>query len=563
MKRFDCLILGGGSGGMAMARSLRSLCKDWRIAMVDSRSNGLGGTCVNVGCIPKKLLHDAANFASRFAHFHSAFGVDDNSADARLHIEWSKLLANVNNYVRSLNWQYRKSFRSLDVDVLHGSARFVDSHRIEICKSDASLDSAFENKVADRSPLLIDFGAGPTTPHTSATTTVEADRIVVACGVEPAPAHFDVVDHDARSSVVIDSDQLFWRGDVTPRRVAIVGGGYIALEAASFLNGFGADVSVYLRSRDAHVLRGMDRQSARMVAELMERSGVRFVGDARVTRVAGDTLHYERDGQSHDERGFDTVLMATGRRPAAPDGPDALHFDAAGVRVDEHGFVLTDARTHQTSVPHIYAIGDVVSGAPQLTPVAVRSARQAAASMVGSAAAAHSMQNTPLTSCVYTLPSEYAFCGLSEQEAIEQLGGAEHVRCYNSRYTPLDASMARVASTSTPADRRRSNVFSTDNDDDDDELLAHSTLLAKVVCRSDNDRVLGMHFVGDNAAEIVQTLSLALSMSTDESPLLKRHLDHMLAIHPSAAEEFTVLAPATRDGHANLKAEGCGGGGSC
>ena len=383
---------------------------------------------------------------------------------------WEQLTSNVNSYIRSLNFDLWRRVKSLgaNVEYFKGEASFLPS-----------LQSPFDITVGDHTAL--------------------SSRTVVLC-TGSTPRLLPDFSGDPR---VLTSDQLFWRQQPLGPSVAVVGGGYIALESASVLNALGHRVVVYMEEP----LRAMDRQCAALVVQSLEADGVEFVRQSphRVQRA--------------QLAAFDNILLAVGRVPNVPRG---LQGPISAI--------------HAPESPHFYALGDVVENHPQLTPVAHYTARQIADHLV-SGAPITPFPAHQLTSAVFTTPYDYAFSGLSEEEA-RAAHGEEEVRVYLSRYNPLDVSML---STAEPAD------IPFDHD---------GSCLAKLVCVGREEKVVGIHFVGPHAAEIIQAFSLSLKLGAT-----KASFDQLLAIHPTTAEEFCFLSKTPQDDF--IKRAGCGGGGSC
>lgn len=474
----DLAIVGGGSGGLQL---LWNLVQPGRfagsIALVDysgGRDGGLGGTCLNVGCIPKKLFHHAGMLARSVRGPEAlAYGLPPAlrwSPSEAGPWQWPQLTGNVGHYIRSLNFDLWRRVRALGapVEYLKGEAVF---------ESGAS-GRPFQLSVGDRS--------------------LQASSVVVCTGSRPR-----VPESLAGDPRVLTSDQLFWRPEPLAASVAVVGGGYIALESASMLAALGHSVSVFMEEP----LRAMDRQCAGLVRRSLEAEGVRFVRrDPRAVTPS-------------DLAPFGNVLVAAGRVPNLPRGLDGPIT------------AVIDPRR-----PGLLALGDVVEGHPQLTPVAHHTARQVAEHLVSGAPIAP-FPAEQLASAVFTTPHEYAFAGLSQEEAEGAFGKAA-VRVYLSRYNTLDTSML---STAEP-----------DGIDYDHD----GACLAKLVCTGPDQRVVGIHFVGPHAAETIQAFSLALKLGAKKSDF-----DSLLAIHPTTAEEFCFLTKTPDEDF--IKKAGCGGGGSC
>lgn len=436
---------------------------------------------MNVGCIPKKLMHHAASLRHAQLHEFEAFGIPTDGAAGQV-VRWSHMIGNINNYIRSLNFDVWRRVRALpNVEYFKGEAEFPN----------------FET-----SPKLVNVRRVGTPGEREVEHSLEADEaVVIATGSRPRVP--SVWRESVASGRTITSDHLFWREEPLGKHVAVIGGGYIALESASALRALGHDVTVYLEEP----LRSMDRQSAHIVLEGLESLGVRTV------RQSPKLVQPEHVADA------DNVLLAVGREPNIPSGMTGPIQQ------------LVDP-----NIKGFYALGDAVEGHPQLTPVAHYSAKQIVA---------HILHGTPVTpfpqeklvSAVFTSPFEYAYVGLSHEEAIAAYGEA-NVQVFLSRYNTLETSMLSTAEPENPA------------------YNPSGRCLAKLVCEGANQRVVGIHFIGPQASEIIQAFSIAVNLGAT-----KAAFDHLLPIHPTTAEEFAFLDKTLDDNF--IKKAGCGGGGSC
>ena len=327
---YDLVVIGGGSGGMAAAKEAANLgvkvaCLDFVKPSPHGTTWGLGGTCVNVGCIPKKLFHIGAQIRESIKHDSDAYGITVGNveraefepipeADATMH--WDGIRDSVQNYIRSLNFKYRVRLREKNVTYLNKLAKFVDRHTIE----------AVDKK-----------GRGET---------ITASRFLIATGGRPAPLDCE------GSDLAISSDDIFFL-DRDPGKVLCVGASYISLECAGFLAGFGKDVTVAVRSI---LLRGFDRECAEKIGNHMELSGVKFrreVTPKKLEKVEGDRVKVTFSDGTDDV--YDTVLGAIGRLADT----DKLGLENVGVETNPKNRKII-ANYEQSSCPNIYAIGDVM-----------------------------------------------------------------------------------------------------------------------------------------------------------------------------------------------------------
>ena len=442
---FDLFVIGAGSGGVRAARF--SAGYGARVAVAESRY--LGGTCVNVGCVPKKLLVYGAQFADEFEHAEG-FGWTPGQAS----FSWPTLIANKNREIERLNGIYRKLLVGSGVTLLEGHARLLDEHSVEVGGK-----------------------------------TYSAERILIATGGWP---HIpDIPGHEH----AINSNQAFFL-DELPRRVVVVGGGYIAVEFASIFNGLGAQTSLLYRGE--LFLRGFDNSLRTHLHEELGKRGldVQFNTDiARIDKQADGSLQATlKDGRTLEA---DCIFYATGRRPML----DNLGLENTGVTLDDKGYIEVDDE-YQTKAPSILAIGDVI-GRVQLTPVALAEG-MAVARRLFKPDEYREVDYRMIPTAVFSLPN-IGTVGLSEEQARE---AGHQVKIYESRFRPMKLTL-------TESDERT---------------------LMKLVVDADTDRVLGCHMVGPDAGEIVQGLAIALKAGAT-----KQVFDETIGVHPSAAEEFVTL----------------------
>ena len=455
---FDLFVVGGGSGGVRAARFAAQ--RGVRVGMAESQR--MGGTCVNVGCIPKKLYSYAAEYAEGFADARG-YGWSIPGEPA---LDWDTLKHNRAQSIANLNAIYEKLMTGAKVDRMQGHASLVDAHTVQVRHDD-----------------------GRVTQHSAA-------AILIATGglpwVPELPGH----------ELVITSDNIF---DLPhfPRRLVVVGGGYIACEFASIFHGMGSEVTLLYRGEQ--VLRGFDDEVRDFAAQEMRKAGVDIRVRADVDRIeaAGDARRVHlRNGTAVET---DVVLYATGRRA----NTEGLGLDTAGVRQAENGTIAVDAH-FATSVPGIYALGDVV-GRMELTPVALAEAMALVDHLYGPLPdkAAPTMDYSNIPTAVFTHPP-IGTVGLSEQAAREQFG---KVRIYRSDFRPLQHSLSGRS----------------------------ERTLVKLVVDDASDRVVGAHMVGAQAGEIIQGFAVALKCGAT-----KAQFDATIGIHPTSAEEFVTLREVTR-----------------
>jgi glutathione reductase (NADPH) len=444
---FDLFVIGGGSGGVRCARIAASLGA--RVAVAEARF--WGGTCVNVGCVPKKILVQASEYAG-FAADSRGFGWDAPPARN----DWPALIAAKNAEIARLNGIYTGLLTGVGATVLDAHARFLDAH-------------------------TLDVGGRRIT----------AERIVIATGGRPERPAIP------GAELGIVSDDAFFL-DRLPRRMAIVGGGYIAVEFAGIFAGLGVEVDLVMRQ--ALPLRGFDDDLRMALAEAIAARGIHLHAAAalRALSAEGDRrrLHLA-DGGTLDS---DLVFLATGRLPNTA----GLGLEAAGVATATGGAVSVNA-DFQTSQPHIYAIGDVTDRL-NLTPVAIAEGHMLAERLYAPSARSWSFAAVP--TAVFSQPP-VATVGLTEAAAAA-LGPAD---IYTARFTPMRHIMSG----------RGQKTF------------------IKLVVDQASQRILGAHMLGDDAPEIMQGIAVAMTAGAT-----KADFDRTIGIHPTAAEEFVTLRTRTR-----------------
>ncbi len=443
---FDLFIIGAGSGGVRAARLAGQ--RGLRVAVAESAA--LGGTCVNLGCIPKKLYSFAAHYAESFEEAQG-FGWTHAAAS----FDWSVLKANRAAEIARLNRVYGELMTSVGVTLLRGRACVVGANAVEV------------NGVVHG-----------------------AERIVVATGGWPVPP--DV----PGGELAISSNEIFDLAEF-PKRLVVVGGGYIACEFASIFNGLGAEVTQLYRGEQ--ILRGFDDEVRDFVAAEMKKKGV----DIRVQQKmlgldkVGDGIRVALS--TGDEIVADAVLGATGRTPNTA----GLGLEALGVALAPNGAVVVDAN-YRSSVPSIHAVGDVIDRV-QLTPVALAEATALIDHLYGDGGRSVDYMHIP--TAVFTHPN-IGTIGFSERDARARF---ETIRVYRTDFMPLRHTLSGSS----------------------------ERTLMKLVVDAANDRVIGLHMVGADAGETIQGFAVAMKAGAT-----KAVFDATLGIHPTAAEEFvTMRAP--------------------
>eukprot|EP00920_Eleutheroschizon_duboscqi_P037354 GHVT01089556.1.p1 GENE.GHVT01089556.1~~GHVT01089556.1.p1 ORF type:complete len:405 (+),score=96.50 GHVT01089556.1:859-2073(+) len=362
---------------------------------------------------------------------------------------------------------------------------------------------------------------------------VKANKILLATGGRP---HIPPEVPGAQE-LAITSDDLFSLKR-PPGKTLVVGGAYIALECAGFLTEFGYDVTVAVRSI---LLRGFDRQCSEKVGRLMAEMGTKFLTEVtpkEMSKTSDGRIKVTFNGAAASDE-FDTVLYATGRKADLA----KLNLSRAGVLVADDGKI--EAPQEQTNVEHIFALGDIIRGRPELTPVAIRAGQLLARRLFGEKKETVQMDYVNIATTVFT-PFEYGCVGLSEEEATT-VYGASNIEVFLSEFSNLELDAVH-----------RPKAAATRADEFDVDMSANS--LSKLVCLKDDGagkqmKVVGFHFVGKNAGEIAQGMALALRLG-----VTKADFDATVGIHPTDAESFMSLSVTKSSGESWLAAGGCGGG---
>jgi len=448
---FDLFVIGAGSGGVRAGRFAAGFGA--RVAVAESRY--LGGTCVNVGCVPKKLLVYGAHFSEEFEQAKS-FGWSVSEPE----FDWATLIANKDKQIHHLNGIYRNLLVNSGVTLLEGHARLTGPNQVEV------------------------NGQSYTAEH-----------ILIATGGWP-----QVPDIPGREHAITSNEAFFL--PQLPKRIIVVGGGYIAVEFASIFHGLGAETTLMYRGE--MFLRGFDGSIRQHLHEELVKNGmdVRFNADIeRIEKLHDGSLEvFLKDGSKANA---DCVFYATGRRPML----DNLGLESVDVKLNKEGFIQVDDN-YQTSEPSILALGDVI-GRVQLTPVALAEG-MAVARRLFKPEDYRAVDYRHIPTAVFSLPN-IGTVGLTEEEARK---AGHEVQIFESRFRPMKLTL-------------------TDNQE---------RTLMKLVVDANTDVVLGCHMVGPDAGEIVQSLAIALKAGAT-----KRVFDDTIGVHPTLAEEFvTMRSPVAR-----------------
>jgi thioredoxin/glutathione reductase (selenoprotein) len=448
---YDLVVIGGGSGGLACAKEAAKL--GVKVASLDyvkpsphGTKWGLGGTCVNVGCIPKKLMH----FGAHLHEYHEmSKNYGWNSKDlGTVTNDWPTLRDAIQDHIKGLNFGYRVQLREAGITYLNKLGKFVGPNQLE------TTDAKGNKQV------------------------ISGARFVIATGGRPSALDIPGGEH------AITSDDLFSL-EKSPGKTCVVGAGYVALECGGFVSGLKqGEVVVLVRSVP---LRSFDQETVKYVIDYMTSvDGVRIVQGVlpkKIEKLSNGKLKVFY-GDKNESEEFDTVLCAIGRSPDLK----LLGIDALpGLQVHERTHKIIH-QNEQTSIPHIYALGDIIHGAPELTPSAILAGRLLAKRLFGNGTELMDYKN--IATAVFT-PLELGTVGLTEEEAQEKYG-KENIDCFISAFKPLEWSIT---------DRQHDvNAF------------------CKVVFnKAQNNKIVGMHIASPQAGELIQGYALALSkgLTTD------------------------------------------------
>lgn len=448
-QHFDFIAIGGGSGGIASAN--RAAKHGKKAAVIEA--NLIGGTCVNVGCVPKKAMWYAGQIADAIKYSKDfGFNITQGSYD------WSTMVKNREAYIERIHAAYNRGFDANKVTVIEGFAKFVNANTIEV------------------------NGEYYT-----------ADHIVIATGGRPQIPSIEGAEYG------IDSNGFFELTE-QPESVAVVGAGYIAVELAGVFHALGTDAHLLVRKEKP--LRGFDDILSDTLVEQMAKHGPTLHNHSTPEKVEklsdGKLLVHLTNGKTIGP--VDTLVWAIGREPAT----DNLNLNAAGVDINEYGFIPTD-KYQNTNVEGIYAVGDN-TGRAQLTPVAVAAGRRLCERLFNNKPDEH-LDYTNIATVVFSHPV-IGTVGLSEAQAIAE-HGEENVTVYKSQFTAL-----YQAITEDYRDPTR----------------------MKLVCVGKEEKIVGIHSIGFGSDELLQGFAVALKMGAT-----KADFDNTIAIHPTSAEEFVTM----------------------
>lgn len=448
VKEYDYIVIGGGSGGIASAN--RAAMHGAKVILFEGKE--VGGTCVNVGCVPKKVMWYGAQVAETLHRYAGEYGFDVTINK----FDFATLKANRQAYIDRIHGSYERGFDNNGVERVYEYARFVDPHTVEVA------------------------GERYTAPH-----------ILIATGGHALYPNIP------GSEYGITSDGFFELDEV-PKRTAVIGAGYIAVEVAGVLNALGSDTHLFVRKD--RPLRTFDKDIVDVLVDEMAKSGPTLHTHANATEVvknADDSLTISFD--NGETITVDCLIWAIGRTA----NTSGFGLEKTGVKLTEKGTIYSD-EFENTSVPGIYALGDV-TGKLDLTPVAVKAGRQLSERLFNNKADAK-LDYTDVATVVFSHPV-IGSVGLTEEKAIAKYG-AENIKVYKSSFTPMYTALG---------DNRQPSTM-------------------KLVTLGDDEKIIGLHGIGYGVDEMIQGFSVAIKMGAT-----KADFDNTVAIHPTGSEEFVTM----------------------
>lgn len=448
VKEYDYIVIGGGSGGIASAN--RAAMHGAKVILFEGKE--VGGTCVNVGCVPKKVMWYGAQVAETLYRYAGEYGFDVTMNK----FDFATLKANRQAYIDRIHGSYERGFDNNGVERVYEYARFVDPHTVEVA------------------------GERYTAPH-----------ILIATGGHALYPNIP------GSEYGITSDGFFELDEV-PKRTAVIGAGYIAVEVAGVLNALGSDTHLFVRKD--RPLRTFDKDIVDVLVDEMAKSGPTLHTHANATEVvknADDSLTISFD--NGETITVDCLIWAIGRAA----NTSGFGLEKTGVKLTEKGTIYSD-EFENTSVPGIYALGDV-TGKLDLTPVAVKAGRQLSERLFNNKADAK-LDYTDVATVVFSHPV-IGSVGLTEEKAIAKYG-AENIKVYKSSFTPMYTALG---------DNRQPSTM-------------------KLVTLGEDEKIIGLHGIGYGVDEMIQGFSVAIKMGAT-----KADFDNTVAIHPTGSEEFVTM----------------------
>ena len=448
-KHYDYIAIGGGSGGIASINRAASYGK--KCAIIEA--NQLGGTCVNLGCVPKKVMWYGAQVAEAIHKYAPDYGFDVELKG----FDFQKLVNSRQQYIENIHRAYDNNLAKNGVEVIKGFAKFVDTNTVEV---NGEL--------------------------------ITADHILIATGGHPIFPDIKGAEYG------IDSDGFFALNEL-PKRVAIVGAGYIAVEIAGVMNSLGAEVHQYVRQHSP--LRSFDHTIVETLLIEMEQDGIQLHTNTVLTEVIknkdGSLTLCTADGSLDT---VDCLIWAIGRAPST----DNINLQVTGVATTDNGKIKVD-KFQNTNIDGIYAVGDIIENSVDLTPVAIAAGRRLSERLFNNKPDEH-LNYELIPTVIFTHPA-IGTIGLSEIDAINQFG-KDNIKCYTSTFTDMYSAVTQHRQKST----------------------------MKLVCLGEDEKVIGLHGIGYGVDEMIQGFAVAIKMGAT-----KADFDNTVAIHPTGSEEFVTM----------------------
>ncbi|KAA0443910.1 MAG: glutathione-disulfide reductase [Candidatus Thioglobus sp.] len=440
-KHYDMIAIGAGSGGLSAVERAAEYGKKCLVIEVKT----IGGTCVNVGCVPKKVMWFAANTAMQIKNA-KGFGFDIEQKN----FNWQALTTARENYINGITTWYDGYLQKLGIDYVHGFGKLVGKNSVSVNGK-----------------------------------TYTAEHIVLSPGGEPTVPHIE----GAEQGITSDG---FFELKALPKKVAIIGGGYIGVELAGVLNALGSKVEIFGRADT--LLRGFDAMIQKALDKDYTAHGITIHHGTIIDKISKNKTLLTNNGEFD---GFEQIIWAVGRNPMT----QHLGLEAAGIVCNQQGFINTD-KFQTTNIDNIFALGDATGRAP-LTPVAIAAGRRLADRIYNNQADRH-LDYANIATVVFSHPP-IGTIGLTEYEAEEKF---DKVKVYQTEFTPMA-----------------------------DALLEHKTTTAlKLVCVGADEKVVGCHIIGHGADEMLQGFAVAIKMGAT-----KKQFDDTVAIHPTSGEELVTL----------------------
>jgi len=536
---YDFFVIGAGSGGIASARRA-SATWNKKVAVAEARK--LGGTCVNVGCVPKKVMWNAASIAESVHEMHK-YGFHYSDEDA-ITFDWSFLKERRDVYIKRLNGIYERNLKNSNVARFLGTASLAkepNTIHVEVVEEVKNWTKEKALNVTKRKTIK----------------TVTAKHILIATGGYPVlPEGEGIREH------CITSDGFF-ELEEQPRNAVVVGAGYIAVELAGVLQALGTDTKLILRKE--HALRNFDPLIRNTLDEEMIKQGIEIYrntgGLLRVEEVVNDDEDltkrvYLQNGETIDD--VDVVIVAPGRAPLV----QPLNLQHRAILQTPSGHIVTDDHS-ETSATGVYAVGDVV-GPIELTPVAIAAGRRLADRLFGTSSEettdteqqhndddknknkSHSLLPTQSKVSYENVPTvvfshpPIGTIGLTEPEAIEKYGRG-NIKVYKSKFANMFYGIWNVEETSGNKKSSSSSSSTPPHTTRQQEAVVvdeKPKTAMKLVCHGPDEKVVGLHVIGMGADELLQGFAVAIKMGAT-----KADFDNCMAIHPTAAEELVTLHP--------------------